>query len=956
MATTATADDSRPVFGEQQLLAEYNKLIKLRDEVFAQQGVQVRTSNATVVQSKTSTATRHPPAPSTLQAINGHDKVAKTNSALSAQLPNVQNLKPTQNAQPRLNNAQKLPALATKSSGIDPIFLQKSNVLVKAEIYQKRQRIERVLGEQVAQKEKQMARSIDALPDFDATEVLRKAHELVKPQKVQDKGRLNGTNSSSDSFDENTYYSSQMDESTTTEEVDEARKADESKRLRPHQLCNFFRKGVKCKFGDKCVFSHDPALRQKLEPESVQAINSDNVNANHQISSRLENDSRQRGVLNLSKVPPPTSTETNNPQLSFAEKERMLQERVAQLEDDLRRTLAAKQDPLLRAKRDEVENQDGPRDPAYSPPPPDEFGRDAGLRVPVQQPPLRSAQPLRENGKRSDYLPSPLHNDMRIVRSNIPSPLAPQPQRVSPLAVAKAPQVSQFRRIEEEDRHEPGRRTSDILIGSSQQSPIIVQPPSSKKRRRGPDSGEETRNVIPRREHHSPAVQIKAEAISPPPFALANSIREARQHQEQQQQIPVDDGGRPPRNQDTTHEHPRNADLLTHDRTGEDRRPVTPLARRVLSRNGQQFLANTEPDLRRVVSARHVRAPLSPALYPAQYSAPQARATRAASQIYASPTGHGVPQQYESLGEPSLRTTLNERSPSPIYRVPRSPVGRHAIMMAPPPRRIVIDKYGNQFEEVPLARERQMSLVPIRREDDYERSYAQVVPRNGGARQPRYLDQDEDDQYLRRAPSPMSPTFIEYPRSSRTKQVIGPRGELYESDSYMARHDGPRVVEGLESQSSTRYIESQSEAPRYEEVRAGVEGIPRVQSVRPNPRYYVGGPPLQEGTVRMQSVRPTERQYEDAPERIQRVHSVRPQPRIVNLGEKGEPRPQMIRHVSVRPDSGLERHVEYMPNERARYQYAGQGQAGGYMEETQEDGRSYGAEGTVGRRVMQQHP
>ncbi|KAK4697064.1 hypothetical protein P7C71_g953, partial [Lecanoromycetidae sp. Uapishka_2] len=885
-----------------------------------------------------------------------------------------------------------MPTPTPISSGLDPIFLQKSDVLVRAELEQKRQRteradleqkkqhekqgiqqqrqrIERILREQNAQKERQVALSQDALPEFDATEVLKKAQELVKPYRPRESGRAKAT-ASSDSFDENTFYSSQMDESTTTEEVDESRKAeessradgshkvDESRKKRAHQLCNFFRKRVRCKFGDECVFSHDPALRQKLEGDGSQAMNLDSVNADEQTSSRHGNATIQQGPPTSSKAGPPASTNRDLP-TTISEQERALQERVAQLEAELQRSKADRQLPSGQARRSGARDQpDSQEESAYSPPPPDEFGRDVALRNPGQgksrvTTQQTHAQPVREYNRRDENPTSPAH--MRIVQNNLPSPVAPQPQRVSPLAVAKAPQVTQFQRIDGNNRHDFDRRGSDGGVTSVGPSPNIVQPLSSRKRRRGRDSAEGSRNVVPRRDNDSPVVRIKAEAISPPPFASFNSIREGRDNQERPRQLYVDENGRQIHDQELTVQQQRVAERPAHEPVADGRRPMTPLARRVISRNGQHYVANGEPDLRRVLSARQIRAPMSPAPYPVQYSAPQQRVSRATSQVYLSPSGQVAQPQYKQPVQPLPPTYANDRSPSPGRRMPLHPAeARNSFIMAPPPRRIVVDQYGNQFEEVSVPRERQVSLTPIRREGEYDSRYAHLVSSSASIRQPRYIESDEEGQYLRRGPSPTSPTYIEYPHSTRTRQVIGPRGEIFEDDPYTTPSNGPRVIEYSDARPTPRYIEPQSAASRYEEFRPPREGTIRMQSVRPIEHHYEGAPPPQEGAIRMQSVRPIERQYDIPQERVQRVQSVRPQPRIVSLGEKSDARPQVIRQVSIRPENASARDVEYIPDERQRYQYTAQGKEDVYDGRIEIDGGAYEGQVNGGRRVIQQ--
>lgn len=102
-------------------------------------------------------------------------------------------------------------------SSIDPILLEKSADLIKAEIQLKRQRLERGLREQVEQRRlasKAAAQSAESLPDFDLSDVLFKAIALVHPSATTTAAEVEpsvGARSASDSFDENTFYSSQHD-------------------------------------------------------------------------------------------------------------------------------------------------------------------------------------------------------------------------------------------------------------------------------------------------------------------------------------------------------------------------------------------------------------------------------------------------------------------------------------------------------------------------------------------------------------------------------------------------------------------------------------------------------------------------------------------------------------------------------------------------------------------------
>ena len=917
MASTVARYDGFS-YSKNEELIEYEKLIKLRNDVFAKNHPSPKLPRQSDGSGNPSSASG--PLPLTpvfsSQVVNGIHPLSQVSNATYPPAANPQASKPLSNAfQPKSPNNLKLPLSTPGSSGIDPIFLTKSDVLVRAEIQQKRQRIERALEEQLHQRKKQKIFDQEALPDFNATEVLRKAQELVKPVKMHQSSRVNGATSSSDSFDEKTFYSSQV-ESTTTEE------ADESHKWRPHRICNFFLKGEHCRYGNACTFSHDPKLKQKLEAEGSQTIDLDSVNADEQTNPRPRKYSAH-APTNGPIIDPMTKESTTAAPMS--QSERKMQERIAQLEAELanrsRNEQQARPDAVVRQSVKELnESQD---DSAYSPPGPDEFGRDVGLReaetrppATKQRPPSDALPPAREFAAPNGRSPSPLPNNVRVVRNHIMSPVAPQPSRVSPLAVAKVPQVSQIQRGHGENRHLS--RASNAEVTSAGQSPkTSIQPLSSKKRRRGVDPQEHTRNVVPRRELGSPDVRIKHEPISPPPFGDAVEVRQIRPRQEALRPLYVDEGAPQYRDQEPIIYQPRAGERPVYGQPPDDKGPLTPLARRVVSRTSQRYMANEEPDLRRVVSARQVRAPMSPAPQPIQYSAPHPRATRAASQVYIPSAGQPIPQQYRASVQPAPATYVSHgRSPSPpLRRMQDSPFRRNPIAMAPPPRRIMIDQWGRECIEVPVNAGRQVSIAPVASRSGFDPRYEQSAPHSVQPRQ--VLSVDDEGQYIRRVPSPTSQPYFEYPQPRNTQVVEANSRSLPYAESYVARNEGPHPAEYADARLPTRYAE-----------------VPEVR----------------DGMIRMQSARPVERQYEVPRDQVTRMHSLRPQqPRIVQLGEIAEARGQVSRQVSVLADDGPMRPVNYA-EERSRYQYGNQGQERGYVEEMTDEGGIYEAPGSVGRR------
>lgn len=103
------------------------------------------------------------------------------------------------------------------SSGIDPVLLTKSDHLIRAELQLKRQQIERAIKDQFDRKGRANDTSVeDRETHFDVEDVLIKAQALVEP--VSGLQSTANNSESSESFDENSYYSSQAN-SWSSEEI-----------------------------------------------------------------------------------------------------------------------------------------------------------------------------------------------------------------------------------------------------------------------------------------------------------------------------------------------------------------------------------------------------------------------------------------------------------------------------------------------------------------------------------------------------------------------------------------------------------------------------------------------------------------------------------------------------------------------------------------------------------------
>ena len=249
---------------------------------------------------------------------------------------------------------------STQPATIDP----------SAELLQeKRRQLERVLEEQLQQKRvltRQKTCDQEIVADFDVSDVLRKAHELVKPLKPQETKVANRAASSSDSFDENTFYSSQMNSSTTTEEVETSKNW-----RRPLRVCRFFRDGKPCPYGEKCTFSHDPAVLRKIE-------------AGEQDRAGATNHSHTNGQANRKAAPSPRPTQ--KPSAPHAPKQNGVSQdpqmaRIAELEEQLRLIKEQQRIKMSIVPRAVERDEEDIQNPiTYAPPVIDEFGRDRGKR------------------------------------------------------------------------------------------------------------------------------------------------------------------------------------------------------------------------------------------------------------------------------------------------------------------------------------------------------------------------------------------------------------------------------------------------------------------------------------------------------------------------------------------------------------------------------------------------
>ncbi len=224
-ATSLTSD-------ERHALGQYGKLVKFRDEVLS--GAHPRIQPAGLAGLKSGTDDSY--SPLSTNSLNSNPsaspKAKATSSKGDAQASETAgSYKATPNShRTSMNRTGTLPglgmlgsikvngtpkAVAAGKPEINPVLLEKSDDLIKAEIQIQRQRLERSLKEQADQKKaatKTTQHAQESLTELDLADVLTRALALVQSTAVPvtDAAAANGS-TASDSFDDNTFYSSRHD-------------------------------------------------------------------------------------------------------------------------------------------------------------------------------------------------------------------------------------------------------------------------------------------------------------------------------------------------------------------------------------------------------------------------------------------------------------------------------------------------------------------------------------------------------------------------------------------------------------------------------------------------------------------------------------------------------------------------------------------------------------------------
>lgn len=834
-------------------ISDYEKIIRLHDEILA--GTHPRLKIPAQIAGKLpsrSVQTSAPISPRPAAANVKPPPVVTTHPKSNNERPNK--------ASGGNTDVQSTSLSKSTSTRIDPVLLTKSDELVRAEIRLKRERIEKALREQLERNRNDSGQTVsyqEIVPEIDVSEVLAKALADLRPATAT--VAPTSTNNT-DSVDEKSFYSSKHDESSSgggNDALDEHQSEQATKKAedRNERSTSVIRP---IPYEANVTEDLQPDLTRDYDPSSIRqgsrSLRNDLVNEEHSGRSqaiRYRNEPQVRSEV-----------------LENSEGGReMINTTSARLEYNLNAFNRNASYIGLRGRQPE-EQLRGPKD--ESPP-----------RGPAQE-------PFREAIRTSR--PSP---DVPVIRSTIRSPVAPQPARVSPLAVARLPAAG----LDVRDRGEaiPRPLSSGQSPGSPNQHPQILHPP---KRRRVAETNERSRKAPLRRIARSPELLIKQEPNSPPPFVFSES-----QLQQRHRQVELD---REPDRHDALGVYTNVPDerLARH----EEGTPSTARFSSIFPRDTYDRSHKHRADFHRYASIQLPREPRSPPSYPV-YSPSGSRPVRAVSHTYYERPAPEIIHYYrDDVGPYRSQYIHSDRShtPPPLQEM-ISPSHRRPVVMAPPGHapvhRVTVDENGRYLEAPPATYVRQ-SMVPASghtmvsstrpRETGPYYEHIQVPVRVSDDSYPehRYVERSAASPIMRRMTAqPDENGFRPYRHreySTHPGEVVVPREQyMYARD---IRDRGPR--------------------DQYDEVVV--------------PRNYI---------QRLPSVRPEDIRYRVSPqERVSRLQGSHGEPgnRAYSTSGRFEAIPQPLRDYSVRPEEEMR---GYIPAQTERYTYLPEQSGHRYVDE-----------------------
>ncbi|OLN95675.1 hypothetical protein CCHL11_04876 [Colletotrichum chlorophyti] len=841
IATISSMAASSRGLSEDELhqVQQYERIVQFRDAVLAGTHHKIKVPAQLAKQTSFAVAaaafsSSNPSTPareatgSTAQACQVGSLQSFTPNTQLSSLPGLGNPLPTNaNLPPR--------PFGVGSTEINPIFLQKSDDLIKAEIQLQRQRLERALRDEVDQRRLSLKASAQSEPlaDFDLSDVLSKALTLVQATASSPANAALAANNlaASDSFDENSYYSSQYNS--------------------PNSSTRSSRGGNDSDTASGQPYKHSAATQTFKGQAQVQTL----PKAPSGLSSSLPHASathQPQGQASNS-IPTqvrPASTRADAVPVYSREPSVGTTLRTEAGDNTGASTSGGGSGNASRSEDSDVMELDGSADRSV---------------------PAAGHQQLRDS--LLDHQPSPL---IQVRAQNI-SPIAPQPSHVSPLVTARRPGV---------DAHDvsiPQGTTAQVAALRNEPN-TISSPDSSPQGGRNGDrrKGKKKKNNMNNKRAARQAPEepyIKPEPRSPSPMSAPSFVRPQKRQRRQADEEPR--YAQPERQFSRSY---RDGGAVPLYET-QDYRP-RPVSQAAIAASDYGYGREYLEESRAPSSAEYVRRVPSPGVY-AVYAAP--------SEIYAtSPASvdrypRESPRYYRDgyeVTRMSARTLADRaRSRSPVMRERASP------LMGPPKAptaRVVVDPATGRryYEPSSIVRE---SVAPLRSGEPeiiYERAPLRAESRRPGpepldddvlyqrtspmyaaprrvATQPEYVVSDPHRVYRdREYPRPMAPPGEEYipVRNGTERRIIEepPR-------EYMMRATTARPAEAVRYELPREYARVQSVRPEQLSVQdypsAPIHHEARRDLIQPGPRSYSVRPVEPQVVRREFSVRPVEQPH-----------------------------------------------------------------------------------------------
>ncbi|KAH9908708.1 hypothetical protein F4778DRAFT_718355 [Xylariomycetidae sp. FL2044] len=832
-------------------IREYQKVVNFRDVVVAGKHQRIKVPTAvgktTTTTSTTAISTTQPSASRTtavtassaptrpggsVPAVNSHQMENAQSFKANSQHPAVAVVGATPSvAIPGFSNNASNPS----KTEINPVLLEKSDDLIKAENKIRRQRIEKSLRDEVDQK-KSLAKSTlppsEQIPDFDLSDVLAKALTLVQATAAPIANNVSppAEAEASDSFDENTFYSSQH-------ETPESHASPHTRKT-PSDVQMQDAPSVPTQRDPYVPAQQPPPTSQPLPlPISRRQQADTDGNAHSLRPSGSSNHYPQNTGMEAT-----ISQDKPNPRVANAAREGFV--RQQRMRDDVE-TQVISSDSGVASRSDKSGNTDSDQ--------------------PFDHSILQTSHPMLPNT-------SIRHRGEPLVRAHDLSPYAPQPAHVSPLAMGLHSNISE--------------RERNTIMGAPAQVTALRQeggtntsPESSPQGERGSKKKNKKKNK--RKSEGRPAEApvsptIKPEPRSPSPLTAPQFTRPQKRIRRAEPEVIYDEPRLERPVSRIRHEvYASGSESIGRAPLGYERvqDPYQGDARHSVShRMEPPVYEERRPD---GTIIQYIRRPRSPVALP--YGAPEPRSMRSTTYSAMDHVYREAPA-YAREGRMSVRPFADRaRSRSPVL------VERHSPITAPTTR-IMVDEFGREFFEPQrastAARRSAMPLVRPAEPEAYERAPLRGLSRMAG---PETIEQD--GVIYRRASPSYGPRRVitqpEYPtdyRSYRERdysvQPLGPpRPEsVQRREAPERRMLPPEEIsrEYLQRSNSVRPVDAM---PYYSRVQSVRPEAPRqyAPSVHPEARRDVVPQALREFSVRPvgaevsrreYSVRPDERYYE----------------------------------------------------------------------------------------------